>query len=68
MIANDYLPGKKKGNDPANLTFMVADTTALTYAKALLDVVIMADTFPIMDQHYFSGIRLFLIKMPGAVF
>lgn len=52
MIATDYSPGMiaeaKKGSCPDNLTFEVADATALPYADNSFDAVLIANALHVM--------------------
>ena len=54
MIATDYSEGMistaKKGGYPDNLTFEVADATALPYADNSFDVVIIANALHVMSD------------------
>ena len=54
MIATDYSEGMiaeaKKGNYPANLTFEVADATALPYKADSFDVVLIANALHVMPE------------------
>lgn len=54
MIATDYAEGMiaeaKKGEYPENLTFEVADATALPYADASFDAVIIANALHVIPE------------------
>lgn len=54
MVATDYSDGMidtaKKGEYPANLTFEVADATALPYEDGSFDVVIIANALHVMPE------------------
>lgn len=54
MVATDYSEGMireaKKGSYPENLTFEVADATALPYADGSFDVVLIANALHVMPD------------------
>ena len=54
MIATDYsdnmIAEAKKGGYPANLTFEVADATALPYEAGSFDVVLIANALHVMPE------------------
>lgn len=54
MIATDYSEGMikeaKKGDYPSNLTFEVADATALPYEDSAFDVVLIANALHVMSE------------------
>ncbi|MBQ9720390.1 MAG: class I SAM-dependent methyltransferase [Oscillospiraceae bacterium] len=54
MIATDYSPGMiaqaKKGDNPANLTFEIADAMALPYADGSFDAVLIANALHIVPD------------------
>lgn len=54
MVATDYSEGMikeaKRGPQPNNLTFEVADATALPYADGIFDVVLIANALHVMPN------------------
>lgn len=70
VLATDYSEGMirqaKKGSYPANLTFEVADATALPYDAATFDVVIIANALHIMPRPEAALSEIRRVLRPGG--
>ncbi len=71
MIATDYSDGMiaeaKKGECPENLTFEVADGTALPYADASFDAVIISNALHVMPEPEKALSEIGRVLRPGGV-
>ena len=71
MIATDYSDGMireaLKGERPANLTFEVADATALPYAEDSFDAVLIANALHVMPQPEKALSEIDRVLRPGGV-
>lgn len=71
MVATDYSDGMireaMKGERPANLTFEVADATALPYADKSFDVVLIANALHVMPQPEKALSEIDRVLRPGGV-
>lgn len=71
MIATDYSDGMiaeaKKGECPENLTFEVADGTALPYADASFDAVIISNALHVMPEPEKALSEIGRVLQPGGV-
>ena len=70
MVATDYSDGMiaeaKKGNYPANLTFEVADATALPYEADSFDIVLIANALHIMPEPEKALSEIHRVLRPGG--
>ena len=70
MVATDYSDGMiaeaKKGNYPANLTFEVADATALPYEADSFDIVLIANALHIMPEPGKALSEIHRVLRPGG--
>ncbi len=71
MVATDYSDGMireaMKGERPANLTFEVADATALPYAGASFDAVLIANALHVMPRPEKALAEIDRVLRPGGV-
>ena len=71
MIATDYAEGMireaKKGTCPENLTFEVADATALPYPDASFDVVLIANALHVMPEPEAALREIRRVLRPGGI-
>ena len=71
MIATDYSDGMireaKKGTSPANLSFEVADATALPYADNRFDAVLIANALHVMPQPEKALREIDRVLRPGGI-
>lgn len=71
MIATDYSEGMiaeaKKGDSPANLTFEVADATALPYKDYSFDVVLIANALHVMPDPEKALLEIERVLKPGGI-
>ena len=71
MVATDYSDGMireaKKGERPANLTFEVADATALPYADDSFDAVLIANALHVMPEPVKALSEIDRVLRPGGV-
>ena len=71
MVATDYSDGMireaMKGERPANLTFEVADATALPYADDAFDAVLIANALHVMPQPEKALNEIDRVLRPGGV-
>ena len=71
MVATDYSDGMireaMKGERPANLTFEVADATALPYADNSFDAVLIANALHVMPQPEKALSEIDRVLRPGGV-
>ena len=71
MVATDYAEGMireaQKGPCPANLTFEVADATALPYPDASFDVVLIANALHIMPDPEQALREIRRVLRPGGL-
>ena len=71
MIATDYSEGMiaeaKKGKCPENLTFEVADGTALPYADGSFDAVIISNALHVMPEPEKALAEIDRVLRPGGI-
>lgn len=71
MVATDYAEGMireaRKGTCPANLTFEVADATALPYPDASFDAVLIANALHIMPNPEAALREIRRVLKPGGI-
>ena len=71
MVATDYSEGMireaMKGERPANLTFEVADATALPYADNAFDAVLIANALHVMPEPEKALNEIDRVLRPGGV-
>ncbi len=71
MVATDYSDGMireaLKGERPANLTFEVADATALPYADDAFDAVLIANALHVMPEPEKALSEIDRVLRPGGV-
>ena len=71
MIATDYSDGMiaeaKKGDHPANLTFEVADATALPYEEDSFDVVLIANALHVMPKPEKALLEIGRVLKPDGI-
>ena len=71
MVATDYSEGMireaKKGSYPANLTFEVADATALPYPADSFDVVLIANALHVMPAPELALAEIDRVLRPGGL-
>ena len=71
MIATDYSEGMireaKKGDYPSNLTFEVADATALPYEDDSFDVVLIANALHVMPEPEKALSEIDRVLKPGGI-